>query len=193
MSDTLEQVLEEVRSDCVVLRKYGYQVQADVLETLIARIQAAATSYVSWLPEAEAVERSGRARRWLRSRFASWERSGCARRTGSAREYMQAVIPSRDALRLLSPSVSEVYVVLRREAALVKIGVSTNVEQRISDFKRASGGGLELLLRIAGTRIDEQELHRRFAEYRKQGEWFSYSDELKAWVAEQRHAQKASA
>lgn len=77
---------------------------------------------------------------------------------------------------------SEVYVVLRRDVALVKIGVSTNVEQRLSSFRRASGGVLELMLRIPGTRADEQALHHRFAEYRKEGEWFAYSRALKEWI-----------
>jgi hypothetical protein len=55
----------------------------------------------------------------------------------------------------------------------VKIGWSTNVEERQRAIQTTAPGPLELLGQFRGTRADERALHRRFERYRKHGEWFS--------------------
>lgn len=62
----------------------------------------------------------------------------------------------------------------------VKIGFSTrhNLEMRISQLQIASAHKLKLLGVTAGTRANEQALHKKFRSDRLQGEWFSASERL---------------
>lgn len=81
---------------------------------------------------------------------------------------------------------SQVYVIKRKGARLIKIGVTTNVKRRMRALAAAGGGELELLVSFPGTREDEQALHARFAEHRRQGEWFEYARPLQRWVHERK-------
>lgn len=69
--------------------------------------------------------------------------------------------------------LSHVYFLLDRVTCEIKIGYSTNLEQRVRDLCRERGRNLELLGSIRAGRHVEKMFHRRFAPYRRQGEWFS--------------------
>lgn len=77
---------------------------------------------------------------------------------------------------------------IRGSDGFVKIGWSTNVQQRIADLQVANAGQLELLLQIPGDWRDEQNMHALFDEYRMSGEWFRYGSRMKSfvWRASQR-------
>lgn len=81
---------------------------------------------------------------------------------------------------------SRVYVLKRPDRRLVKIGVTTNLAERMRTLRTAAGCELSLLLAFAGARGDEQLLHARFAHLRTHGEWFRYAPSLERWVQEKR-------
>ena len=55
----------------------------------------------------------------------------------------------------------------------IKIGYSQNVKKRRSGLQTSAGEEIVVLGTIYGVRIDEQELHERFARFRLHGEWFA--------------------
>jgi len=64
--------------------------------------------------------------------------------------------------------------------SLVKIGKSTDLLTRLTDLQCGSSTILSL---VATTRIHgEVEVHSRFANYRKRGEWFDFSAEIKDFI-----------
>jgi hypothetical protein len=54
----------------------------------------------------------------------------------------------------------------------LKIGFSTNPDQRLYGIATASPVGVRLLLSVPGTLADERALHLRFADCHVRGEWF---------------------
>ena len=74
---------------------------------------------------------------------------------------------------------SVVYYVQRHDGA-IKIGVTTNLAKRLSDFVRVTP--VTLLATMRGTRTAEQAMHRRFAADRIGGEWFNPSPSLLAHI-----------
>jgi len=72
------------------------------------------------------------------------------------------------------PEVAGVYFL--RAAGLVKIGRTSNVRVRLRKLQKTSPVELQLLLVLRRGSDDaktlEAELHRRFAEHRRHGEWF---------------------
>lgn len=64
----------------------------------------------------------------------------------------------------------------------VKIGFTTDVKGRIGSMKTGHPGELAVLATIGGTHADEQDLHRRFANYRRKGEWFSYTGVVRKFI-----------
>lgn len=92
---TLEQVLANQRQTAQILRSVGHVRDAQILEELCSQVSSAAESYLRWLSENDAMLRSGRSRRWLRSLFPIWERAGDARRDGRKHYYRMIVVPNR--------------------------------------------------------------------------------------------------
>lgn len=80
-------------------------------------------------------------------------------------------------------TVSKVYFLLSGDRKAVKIGTSKVVNLRLASLNGASHRPVRLLAAINGTRANEIELHRRFAKYRMNGEWFRYEGELKDYIA----------
>lgn len=72
-----------------------------------------------------------------------------------------------------------IYVVGNEEQAICKIGYSTNPTNRISGIQTGCPYKLKFLLIIKGNMLMEQELHKKYAKQRLNGEWFSYSGPLK--------------
>lgn len=76
---------------------------------------------------------------------------------------------------------------------LIKIGTSTNVEQRVAaiknpasrtaaPFERHRLGYAQLVGTVLGGRRAEAHLHRRFATYRAAGEWFYLAKDLATFI-----------
>lgn len=64
----------------------------------------------------------------------------------------------------------------------VKIGFTRDLKRRTSQLNIASPERIGFCLVIPGTMRAEKALHRRFARYRLQGEWFRASDELVGFI-----------
>ncbi|MFJ8028453.1 GIY-YIG nuclease family protein [Streptomyces sp. NPDC096311] len=65
-----------------------------------------------------------------------------------------------------------VYLIGSPGSPLVKIGWTDNPERRLRHLQTGSPVPLELLALFEGGHIAEAELHRRFADKRRHGEWF---------------------
>lgn len=77
-----------------------------------------------------------------------------------------------------------VYAIRVRGFDLVKIGYSTAPTRRFVQLEAGSGmvGGLDLILRVPGSRRLERRLHDRFAAQRLFGEWFQLSGPVSDWL-----------
>lgn len=75
----------------------------------------------------------------------------------------------------------------------VKIGYSLNPKKRMIDLAVANPYPLTLLATFEGDEIKEAALHRRFIEYRLQGEWFEWCEEISKWLALQSYLLKLPA
>jgi hypothetical protein len=99
MSQSLEQVLADARSDAKVLERRGVtQVSLATLEELCEAVRVAALPYLTWRSEAEAMLYTGKGRAWLRGKYEAWERDGNARRAPTnsrERQYREVVLPRR--------------------------------------------------------------------------------------------------
>lgn len=61
----------------------------------------------------------------------------------------------------------------------VKIGYSRQPARRLSAIRHSSGEGQTTIIRVIdGGRPTERWLHRRFAAYRRTGEWFEFHPEM---------------
>lgn len=75
-----------------------------------------------------------------------------------------------------------IYFILSSEINAVKIGFTTNVEQRLSVLQTGSPHELKLVKVISGSPRKEKQLHKKFAEYNIRGEWFHWNDVIKNYV-----------
>ena len=66
----------------------------------------------------------------------------------------------------------------------VKIGFSERPKQRLSEANTMSPFRVEMLGYYEGTFEEEQELHKKFDDFRLHGEWFGYSGPVKKWADE---------
>jgi hypothetical protein len=73
-----------------------------------------------------------------------------------------------------------IYLVQSETSGLVKIGYAANVKKRLRLLQTGSADRLRLLRLLEGGRAEEAGLHRRFAQHRKRGEWFSLPDDVAA-------------
>jgi hypothetical protein len=73
-----------------------------------------------------------------------------------------------------------------RSGQFVKVGVSEQPWKRLSNLQTAHHDHLEMLAIMPGDRAFEQRLHKRFAEYRHNREWFRDSDPLQQYIQEVR-------
>jgi hypothetical protein len=88
-------VLDAYRAKADVLDSVGHDREASLVRQIVAEVERSAEDWLTWLPEGDAMLRSGRARPWLRARFPQWERDGHARMRGRERQYRLCVVPSR--------------------------------------------------------------------------------------------------
>jgi len=72
-----------------------------------------------------------------------------------------------------------IYFLLAREIGLVKIGFTDGrLDARIAEIKTSCPHKLELLKTGEGSRDREADLHERYSDARKHGEWFDYAEML---------------
>ncbi|MET9263689.1 GIY-YIG nuclease family protein [Amycolatopsis sp. NPDC004079] len=67
-----------------------------------------------------------------------------------------------------------VYVIAQAGTSRVKIGYARDVTSRLKNLQTSNPYQLEVLWHTRGNRSLEDALHRRFAKYRTQGEWFEF-------------------
>lgn len=74
-----------------------------------------------------------------------------------------------------------IYVILDKQESAVKIGFSKIPSQRVAALQTANSKPLNLLgVNAKGEVIHERTLHRHLSKWRLNGEWFSYTPEVKA-------------
>lgn len=66
----------------------------------------------------------------------------------------------------------------------IKIGYTTNLEQRLDNLQTACPGKLKVHAILHGGRRLEHALHANFADYRTEGEWFTRAGDLARWITE---------
>lgn len=85
---------------------------------------------------------------------------------------------SRD---VVSPNAN-VYFIRDGNKRRVKIGMSTNVENRLKGLAHPFLGELTVMGTVPGGYAMEREMHHRFAEHRISGEWFKLEGDLAEFV-----------
>lgn len=74
------------------------------------------------------------------------------------------------------------YVYFFRAGNVVKIGFSTNVRERSHSLQTGCSERAFMVKVLPGTPAREREFHRRFAEYRTNGEWFDLRGRLAKYL-----------
>lgn len=83
------------------------------------------------------------------------------------------------------------HVYFLRIGSRVKIGTTTNVDERIAALMTGMPGKAALSYVTKGGRQLETALHRKFAADRVRGEWFRFSDAIKQWIRDDKALRKA--
>lgn len=97
-AETLEQVIADEREDLEILRRKGYERDAERIGKVLDRIAKAAQPFTDWLNEREAALRSARSVAWIREQFPALESQGLARwnpNRPSERQFLRCAIPQR--------------------------------------------------------------------------------------------------
>lgn len=84
-----------------------------------------------------------------------------------------------------------IYFALAEKAGSVKIGYSAKPWKRMGTLSTSNHEELQCIFTMRGTTRQEKALHRKFAEFRKRGEWFEYSQPIKQFIAEKRKVRTA--
>lgn len=77
-----------------------------------------------------------------------------------------------------------IYLIRCAETNTCKIGFSLNPQKRLSSLQTSNPYPLELIAAFEGTTLDESLLHARFSEYKLNGEWFTYNQEIQDYFDE---------
>jgi len=77
-----------------------------------------------------------------------------------------------------------IYFFLTEDERFVKIGYSISIMRRLAQIRTIGPGtrNIRLLGYLPGTRATEEWLHGKFATARDAGEWFHYTDEIRAFA-----------
>jgi hypothetical protein len=76
------------------------------------------------------------------------------------------------------PPGADLYFIANTYARVIKIGVTTNIDQRMRHLQLSCGHELALLALVPGGGVFERKLHQRFEADRTIGEWFLWSHEV---------------
>lgn len=72
-----------------------------------------------------------------------------------------------------------IYLIACEKTNTCKIGYTNNPDKRLSALQTGNPYSLELMAVIEGTSSDENMLHSKFMDYRLNGEWFDYCEDIK--------------
>ncbi len=95
----------------------------------------------------------------------------------------QAAEQKRRTLTISKPEKEKGFVYFILVDDRIKIGYSTDVEKRVATLQTASGSRFETVTYRKGGRAMEARYHRRWADQRLSGEWFTATPELLAEMA----------
>ena len=85
-----------VREEMAQLARLRATAGPETLAAWAAALEAEAKAAEGqWLSEERAIRRSGHTLSWLRRRYRAWAAEGYARKVGTRREYLAAVVPRR--------------------------------------------------------------------------------------------------
>lgn len=96
VTDSLEQILADTREEAAILEQNHAAFSVARLRTLLDDITDAASEFLTWVSEKEAMIRSGHKEPWFRKRFPEWHRQGHARfnaKRPRERQYRLLVVP----------------------------------------------------------------------------------------------------
>lgn len=82
------------------------------------------------------------------------------------------------AMALKQSEPSGIYFIQAGTSGPIKIGISDNIQTRLTVLQTAHFLELRLIAHCQGTNADEKELHDRFNHLRMRGEWFCPAKEL---------------
>lgn len=80
------------------------------------------------------------------------------------------------------PDRGIVYFIAADSVGMVKIGMTSNLEQRLIDLRVACPVSLRVVYHRPGGRWMESDYHKKFAAYRSHGEWFRFEGELRSFI-----------
>ena len=116
----------------------------------------------------------------------------CARKWGMKPETADWYIAVAEGIQSQEPVVAGVnddeslgrYVYFIEGAGMIKIGVANNVSSRFNSIRTMSPVPLKLIGFITGDIKLEAQLHSRFHQHRRHGEWFVDCQEIRNYLAE---------
>lgn len=80
--------------------------------------------------------------------------------------------------------MSFIYFIKNERCEVVKIGLSREPLKRLGQLQIGSVDPLQILGVLEGGEAEERALHERFSRYRRRGEWFDFTGELKTFAQE---------
>lgn len=92
--------------------------------------------------------------------------------TATSVRFIQDYVP-------LNERVGTVYAVQGVSGGPIKIGWTQDLDRRLGELQTGNAQPLRVIAACVGRRVDEQELHVRFAHLRLCGEWFKDDPELR--------------
>lgn len=101
--------------------------------------------------------------------------------------------PLRELLEKYEPRPVNGYVYLLQSGEHFKIGKSKDVDQRVTQISPKTPLPVTLLHTIASNDMSWAEwlLHRKFSDYRTNGEWFALPPEAVAWIQSQTYLRRS--
>lgn len=93
---TLETLIADWREQASSCRRVKDERIAEVIEQIIDDMARGAEPFMTWIPESDAIIRSGHGTEWFRARYAMWERQGLARVSPTNkrhRQYLLCIVP----------------------------------------------------------------------------------------------------
>ena len=107
------------------------------------------------------------------------ERSRCERQTVAMREaerVAKLVDEANGQQANIEPKKSVVYAISPGDKSVVKIGVAANASTRLKALQCGSPIKLHIHATVPGSYPTERELHKKFQNLRRSGEWFDNTD-----------------
>lgn len=105
---------------------------------------------------------------------------------GKLTVFKEMRAPVKTTKRLIAEpaSVVHVYFITDDAGVFVKIGRSRNVNDRLATLQTSHPRKLRIVFSMPETEVvTEYNLHRKFAHLRRNGEWFSFAEEIKEFIA----------